>query len=128
MSIDRNSILARIAKEEYPLIARQSGISLPILERLFKKMQFGIELPPIQVSTDRIIINGHHRYISALIANYDLKITSNYPKPSYLNVIDWNDVSFTVDDWDTAAKIRRLNEQDAAFNGMSLEKMKGILG
>jgi hypothetical protein len=40
---------------------------------------------------------------------------------------DWNAVVFDDEDWDTEAKIKMLNEQDARFNNMSIEEISNHL-
>ena len=35
----------------------------------------------------------------------------------------WKDVEFVEEEWDTEYKIRRLNELDAEFNNIPLEKI-----
>ena len=40
-------------------------LSLPIINRIFKKMKHGIRFEDIKVS-DNLIIDGHHRYISSV--------------------------------------------------------------
>ncbi len=41
--------------------------------------------------------------------------------------VNWKSVSFDEDDWDTPAKIDMLNEQDARFNNIPVEKVVELL-
>lgn len=40
---------------------------------------------------------------------------------------DWNDVIFDINDWDTEAKIRMLNEHDADNNNITLKEIIELL-
>ena len=42
-------------------------------------------------------------------------------------VSEWDIVEFVEDDWDTEAKILFLNEKDAIYNGITLEKLNELL-
>jgi hypothetical protein len=69
-----------------------------------------------------MIIDGHHRYISSVLANIELeRVTSS--KTIATIEYNWGDVEFVSEEWDTKEKINRLNEQDALFNNLTLEKI-----
>lgn len=40
--------------------------------------------------------------------------------------IPWLSVLFVEEDWDTLAKIQMLNEQDAAFNNISISEITDL--
>ena len=42
-------------------------------------------------------------------------------------VTKWSEVMLVLDDWDTEAKIKMLNEIDASFNGMAVELLTELL-
>ena len=88
-------------------------------------MKAGIAFTGIKVDGD-VIIDGHHRYVASLIADVYL---DKYPssKTSATKITDWEDVKLINDEWDTDAKILILNEQDAKYNNISLEKLNEIL-
>jgi hypothetical protein len=44
-------------------------------------------------------------------------------KTSATNEYDWSLVEFVEEEWDTEDKILRLNELDALYNNISLEKV-----
>jgi len=67
-----------------------------------------------------IIIDGHHRYMASLLANYSLDYIACIRSQAKRS-IDWESVKFVEEDWDTPAKIRILNEADARYNDMSVE-------
>ena len=47
----------------------------------------------------------------------------NYPKSSATIEYSWNVVKFVNEEWDTIDKIHHLNELDAEYNNIPLEKM-----
>lgn len=108
------------------LKATQKKLSLPIINRLYRKMLIGVSFPPIQVSSNNWIIDGHHRYIAAMLADYKLKwIPSN--TTSATTVILWSSVKFVDEEWDTLAKIRMLDERDAIENNIDINAFRKLL-
>jgi hypothetical protein len=107
------------------LKSTHSKLCLPIINRIYRKMVIEIKFPSIKVYGD-LIIDGHHRYLASLLAAVKLeKDPSN--KTSATEITDWNAVVFDDEDWDTEAKIKMLNEQDARFNNMSIEEISNHL-
>lgn len=100
-------------------------LSLPIINRIYKKMVHGIKFDDIKICDD-LIIDGHHRYISSLMAEVEIG-HSKCPKSSATVAYDWNIVKFTETEWDTEDKIQYLNELDAEFNNISMEKIIKII-
>ncbi len=84
-------------------------------------MTNGIKFEIVKIN-ENIIIDGHHRYISSELAKSEIEKTS-YPKTSATIVYSWNDVVFVNEEWDTDYKILYLNQLDAKYNDLSLEKM-----
>ena len=96
-------------------------LSLPIINRIYKKMRSGIKFEIIKVH-ENLIIDGHHRYISSELAKIELNKTS-YPKTAATIAYKWDDVQFVNEEWDTKHKIQYLNQLDAEYNGLPLEKI-----
>ena len=96
-------------------------LSLPIINRIYKKMVNGIKFEAVKVNQD-FIIDGHHRYISSKLAKIEIE-KSSYPKTSATIKYSWNDVQFVTEEWDTNSKILYLNQLDAQFNDLSLEQI-----
>jgi uncharacterized protein (DUF1015 family) len=71
---------------------------------------------------ENFIIDGHHRYISSKLAKIKIEKTS-YPKTSATIEYSWNDVQFVNEEWDTDYKILYLNQLDAEYNDLPLEKI-----
>jgi hypothetical protein len=118
------SIESFIASNEIPFIATQPKLCIPIIFRMCQKMSHGIRFDDIKVC-DNLIVDGHHRYLSALITKFDIgKVLSN--KTSATKLIPWNEVQFEEEDWDTPAKIAHLNELDAKYNELEIEFVKQI--
>jgi hypothetical protein len=72
------------------------------------------------------IIDGHHRYLASMLAGIPLD-TVPTGKSSATLVTKWSEVMLVLDDWDTEAKIKMLNEIDASFNGMAVELLTELL-
>ena len=112
------------ASGDIPFFATQPKLSIPIIFRMCQKMSHGIKFDDIKVC-DNLVIDGHHRYFSALIMQFDIgKVLSN--KTSATKSIAWDVVEFDEEDWDTPARIAHLNELDAKYNGLEIEFVKQI--
>ena len=48
-------------------------------------------------------------------------------KTSATVVFEWENVILDSDDWDTDAKIKMLNEEDAIYNGIEIDKINELL-
>jgi len=113
-----------IASNTIDLKPTQTKLCVPIISRICQKMLHGIKFDDIKVCDD-LIINGHHRYISSLIVNFDLgQVKSN--TTSATKPTEWDIIEFDEQDWDTSAKIAYLNELDAMYNGLDIEFIKQI--
>ena len=88
-------------------------------------MSIGIKFPSIKVDGN-LIIDGHHRYIASLLAGTTLDAVPS-SKTSATIVIEWDTVILVTEDWDTDAKIKMLNEEDANFNGIEIDKITELL-
>ncbi len=97
-------------------------LSLPIINRIYKKMINCIKFDDIKVC-DNLIIDGHHRYISSIMAGIEIG-KSNTHKTSATQEYEWSTVDFTDIEWDTIDRINYLNQLDAEFNNISLEKIE----
>lgn len=123
--ITKEIIVELIQKNEMDLISTHTKLCLPVINRIYKKMSAGIKFSGIKVE-DNLICDGHHRYLASILANFLLeripgKITSA------TNAVQWESVSFEEEDWDTPAKINMLNEQDADYNNIAIEKIVELI-
>ena len=100
-------------------------LSLPIINRIYKKMKANLKFPPIKIQHD-FICDGHHRYLASLLAGYNLEITL-WETARATTTIDWKTVSFDENDWDTYEEICQINLQDAAYNSIPLERILALL-
>jgi hypothetical protein len=103
----------------------QTKISVPVVDRLYRKMKAEIKFFEIGVD-ETWICDGHHRYVAALLAGYKLD-RRPYPRTPTTEVIDWESIHLDESDWDTPEKIAILNEEDAKYNNVSIEFIKGLL-
>lgn len=129
--IDKKMFLKKLDGLDKTLLPNQPKISIPILRRIYLKMQYGIKFNAIKVHSDKTIIDGHHRYISSVIAGLELERVPSQ-KPSFqnrdgVNVIEWKNVEFADVDWDKPEEIEILNIVDAKYNNVSLEEVKRII-
>jgi hypothetical protein len=122
--ITADSIKAFIASHDIPFAATQPKLSIPIIFRMCQKMLHGITFEEIKVHED-LIINGHHRYLSALMMDFALgHVPSN--TTSATEPIAWDSVEFDEEDWDTEEEVEALNELDAKYNNQKIEFMRQI--
>jgi hypothetical protein len=118
-------IVEFIRKNGIELISTQTKLCLPVINRIFKKMSAGIRFTGIKVENN-LICDGHHRYIASILSNFSLDRIPTH-KPSATIAVHWESVSFEEEDWDTAAKIKMLNQQDADYNNITIEEMLELL-
>ncbi|WP_299209177.1 hypothetical protein [uncultured Dokdonia sp.] len=119
--INKEIILKAIGKSDFILKSTHKKLCLPIINRIYTKMMNGIKFDDIKVC-DTLIIDGHHRYVSSLLANIKIDEAKS-SKTSATIEYNWTDVEFVEEEWDTEDKIKRLNELDAEFNNIPLEKI-----
>ena len=70
--ITQKTIEDFILKTDIRLGATQQKLCIPIINRIYHKMKYGIRFSPIKVC-DNLIIDGHHRYISSLLAGIEIE-------------------------------------------------------
>ncbi len=119
--ITEEKIKKIILENQFEFISTHNKLSLSVINRIYKKMKNGIKFEAIKVNGN-YIIDGHHRYISSKLAQIEIG-TMNYPKSSATIQYSWNVVKFVKEEWDTIDKIQYLNELDAHYNNIPLEKI-----
>jgi hypothetical protein len=118
-------VLKFLKEGKIALRSTHGKLCFPIIKRIYKKMSIGIKFPCIKVDGD-LIIDGHHRYVASLLVDYKLDIAPSF-KTSATVESQWNVVVLDVDDWDTDAKIRMLNEEDAKYNGIEIDIINELI-
>lgn len=121
IEITEETIKKIILENEFEFISTHNKLSLSVINRIYRKMKNGIKFEVIKVNGN-FIIDGHHRYISSKLAEIEIG-NMNYPKSSATIEYSWNVVKFVNEEWDTIDKIQYLNELDAEYNNIPLEKM-----
>lgn len=119
--ITEETIKNFLKENKLDYLPTHNKLSLPIINRIYKKMINGIKFEIVKVN-ENFIIDGHHRYISSKLAKIKIEKTS-YPKTSATIEYSWNDVQFVNEEWDTDYKILYLNQLDAKYNDLPLEKI-----
>ncbi|MFN6074672.1 MAG: hypothetical protein ACK476_13080 [Fluviicola sp.] len=119
--INKTTILEALKQSKLEFRATQNKLCLPIIRRIYNKMSNDIKFEDIKVC-DGLIIDGHHRFISSILAQKQINHVSS-SKTSATIEYDWIDIEFVEVEWDTQAKINLLNRQDADFNDVTIEKI-----
>lgn len=114
-----------IETNEIPLVASQTKLCIPIIDRMCRKMSHGIKFDDIKIC-DNLVIDGHHRYLSSLIVDFNIGQIFRH-KTTATKPVEWKIIEFDENDWDTSSKISHLNEQDATYNGLDIEFVKQII-
>jgi hypothetical protein len=117
-------IRAYIKSNEIPFIPTQPKLCVPIIKRMCQKMSHGIKFDDIKIC-GKLIMDGHHRYLSSLIMGVPINSVSSN-KTSATKAVNWSDMEFDENDWDTRSKILHLNEQDARYNGRDVDFINQI--
>jgi hypothetical protein len=102
----------------------QPKLCIPIIKRMCQKMAHDIKFEEIKIC-DNLIVDGHHRYLSSLIMGAEIGTEASH-KTSATKPVNWLDVEFEENDWDTELDILHFNEQDAIYNGLNIEFLKRI--
>jgi hypothetical protein len=110
--------------QEIEFQSTHAKLCLPIIKRMCNKMKYGIRFGEIKVS-DNLIIDGHHRYVSSLITSFNIDRVPCH-KTSATVILDWEEVEFDENDWDTVSRVSFLNKQDAAYNSVDIETLKKL--
>jgi hypothetical protein len=110
-----------ILENEMELSSTHTKLCVPIINRIYQKMAAGFKFSGIKVE-NTLICDGHHRYIASLLAYFPLEKVPG-SSTSATTIIDWKSVVFEEEDWDTPAKVNMLNEQDAHYNNVPIEKI-----
>jgi hypothetical protein len=118
-------ILRILSENKVDFKSTHNKLSIPIINRIYKKMKHGIKFDDIKIFNN-LIIDGHHRYVSSILSETELGCVKS-SKTSATIDYNWENVEFVSEEWDTENKIRRLNELDAKFNNISIEKIIEII-
>lgn len=121
----KEQLLEIMNSGQLELGSTHQNLSLPIIERIYKKMKLNLSFGSIQV-VDGIIINGHHRYLASKLANFPLDQVPG-SKSIAKELYDWKNVLLEDDDWDTEQELNHWNELDAKYNNISLEELLVLL-
>lgn len=123
--ITKETIIDSLDKVDDLLLCTQERLCLPIIERICHKMQAGLSFTSIKVDGS-LICDGHHRYIASLLSEHEIN-RIKYPTTSATKVIQWEDVEFVEEDYETSAAIEELDKKDADFNEITLEELHFLL-
>ena len=117
--ITRESIENYLSENAPELQPTQNKLCIPIIRRICAKMRAGIKFEEIKIC-EGMLIDGHHRYFSALLSGYEIGRVSSQ-KTSATEIFSWQAIEFSDVDWDTPEHIAVLNQRDADYNKIDLE-------
>ena len=117
ISIDE--LKAFLKSGEFKFIPTQSKLCLPIIQRIHYKMKLGIDFESISVH-ESLIVNGHHRYISSLLAGIETEIKP-WALPADTLHYNWENIELDENDWESIYTIGQHNKRDAQRTGHSIE-------
>lgn len=119
--VKKDKLIELMRSENLTLVSTHERLCFPIIERIARKMSIGLVFSSISVDGN-LIVNGHHRYLASLLVGYKLdQVLST--RTSAKEAFDWKSVKLVDEDWDTDAKIKMLNEEDARYNGLTLDDL-----
>ncbi len=124
-NITKEAVKKLLIQNNLELKSVQTSLCIPVLNRIYKKMVAGIKFSGIYAK-DSLICEGHHRYVASLLSGYRISILPGVTT-SATYTVPWKSVILIEEDWDTPAKIKALNEQDARYNNLSIELMLDLL-
>lgn len=112
--------------ESFEFQPTQEKLSVPLICRIYKKMNAGLcNFDAIKIADD-LIIDGHHRYIASKMAGTQIQIfpsTKNYSQ----RIFDWKGILLNLNEYDSATEIKYHNFNDATKNGISVDLIEKIL-
>jgi len=107
------------------LNATQASVSVPIIQRIAKKMQNNLFVPTITVAGN-ILCDGHHRYLAAVLIKTEIRT-----KPGELSrdqpIFELTNLDFQRSDWDKPADIERYMQEAADFYHRDLAEIRNLL-
>jgi hypothetical protein len=125
MILTKDQVIALLQEGNMDLVPTQDKLCFPIIKRLYSKMSNGLLMPSIQVDKN-VIINGHHRYVASMLAEYPLERVKSITSAAKQQA-EWKLVTIADEDWDSAFDIKMYNEEDAKYNELTFEDIIGII-
>lgn len=113
-----------ILNNEIELLSTHTKLCVPIINRIYRKMSYGINFSAINV--DDKIICDHHRYLASLLSKYPIQRIPAF-KTTATTIVPWELVAFEDEEWDKPHEIILLNERDANYNNISIERIVEML-
>ena len=113
-----------LKSHNFPLQPTQQKICYPIIQRIYRKMQIGVQFEKINID-NLLLINGHHRYICSLLLQKELG-TNVWKSPSNVMNLHWSDIDIDANDWESIEIISRHNSSDAAKNEIDIKILEDL--
>ena len=112
--------------ESFDFRPTQEKLSVPLIYRIYKKMNAGLSNFDAIKIADNLIIDGHHRYIASKMAGSQIQI---FPSTKNHNqtIFEWKEIKLKMTEYDSETEIKYHNFNDAKKNGISIEFIEKIL-
>ena len=95
---------------------------MPIIERMYKKMQKGVIFADIRIAkAKKVVTNGHHRYLAARLLGRSMDSQASELAAAKI-VRTWDSVQIADIDFDSPEDIAKYNAEDAKYMDMKLEQ------
>lgn len=125
IKLTKQAVLEVLLHSPLELKPSQNRISLPLLNRLYRKVLIGLSLGGIKVN-EGLIIDGHHKYLAFVFAKQAFDIFPSYTS-SATTMYEWKEVQIDENDWDSIDWVRLQNYLDAKTKNISLEELERLL-
>ncbi len=113
-----------LKSRNFPLQPTQHKICYPIVQRIYRKMQIGVQFENINID-NLLLINGHHRYICSLLLQKELG-TNEWKSPSNVMNLRWSEIDIDKNDWESIEIISRHNSSDAVKNKIDIKVLEDL--
>lgn len=79
----------------------QAKISFPIIARIHRRYMEGARYSEIKIRNNRVIVDGHHRFISLALLNAEIQTVPAGENATIENKLTWKDVILDDTDFDS---------------------------
>ena len=119
-----DSIKKKLNEFECLLLPTHDKLSLPLINRIYRKMMHGIEFNDIKV-TDTLLLDGHHRYVASLMASIELGTTKSATTSATVQY-NWESIQFVDEEWESKKVIKKFNKKGAKANNVSVDFLRQL--
>ena len=118
------NIKERLNEFDCLLLPTHNKLSLPLINRIYRKMMHGIKFNDIKV-TDTLLLDGHHRYVASLMASIELGTTKSATTSATVQY-NWESIQFVDEEWESKKVIKKFNKKGAKANNVSVDFLRQL--